>query len=76
MFNDVQDCLEFRSRLIYNQFIAGAADVDDADAGILGEVATEAGDEDLEATGVEEVVVAPEVQEDILGGDDFALMLA
>lgn len=45
-------------------------------AGVVGEVATEAGDEDLEATGVEEVVVAPEVQEDILGGDDLALVLA
>ena len=39
-------------------------------------MATEAGDEDLEAAGVEEVIVAPEVQEDVLGGDDFALVLA
>ena len=39
-------------------------------------MAAEAGDEDLETAGVEEVIVAPEVQEDVLGGDDFALMLA
>ena len=39
-------------------------------------MATEAGDEDLEAAGVEEVVIAPEVQEDVLGGNDFALVLA
>ena len=29
---------------------------------------TEAGDEDLEAAGVEEVVIAPEGKEDVLGG--------
>ena len=39
-------------------------------------MATEAGDEDLKAAGVEEVVIAPEVQEDALGGNDFALALA
>ena len=44
--------------------------------GIFGEGAAETGDEDLEAAGVEEVVIAPEVQEDVLGGDDFALMQA
>ena len=33
---------------------------------------TEAGDEDLEAAGVEEVVIAPEGKEDVLGGDDVA----
>ena len=51
------------------QFVAGAADVDDAEAGVFGEGAAEAGDEDLEAAGVEEVVIAPEGQEDVLGGD-------
>ena len=39
-------------------------------------MATEAGDEHLEAAGVEEVVIAPEVQKNVLGGDDFTLMLA
>ena len=62
--------------LFQYQFVACAADVDDADARVAGEVATEASDEDLEAAGVEEVVVAPEIQEDVLGGDDFALVLA
>ena len=46
------------------------------ESGIFGKGAAEAGDEDLEAPGVEEIVVAPKVQEDVLGGDDFALMLA
>ena len=36
----------------------------------------EAGDKDLEAAGVEEVVVAPERQEDVLGGDDAAAAFA
>ena len=36
----------------------------------------EAGDEDLEAAGVEEVVVTPEGQEDVLGGDDAAAAFA
>ena len=34
------------------------------------EAVAKAGDEGLEATGVEEVVIAPEGQEDALGGDD------
>ena len=36
-------------------------------------MATEAGDEDLEAAGVEEVVVAPEVEEEVLHGYDFSV---
>ena len=32
-----------------------------------------AGDEDLEAAGVEEVVVAPEVEEEVLHGNDFSV---
>ena len=32
----------------------------------------EAGDEDLKAAGVEEIIVAPEGQEEVLGGDDAA----
>ena len=36
-------------------------------------MATEAGDEDLEAAGVEEVVVAPEVEEEVLHGHDFSV---
>ncbi len=58
------------------QLVAGAADVQDLDAGVAGEAVAEAGDEDLEATGVEEVVVAPEGQEDVLGGDDVAAAFA
>ena len=55
------------------QLIACSADVDDADAGVFGEGAAEAGDEDLEAAGVEEVVVAPEVEEEVLHGHDFSV---
>ena len=44
--------------------------------GITGEAVTEAGDEDLEAAGVEEVVIAPEGQEDVLGGDDTSAAFA
>ena len=62
--------------VLCNQFIACSADIDDVELGIFGEGAAETGDEDLEAAGVEEVVIAPEVQEDVLGGDDFALMQA
>ena len=36
---------------------------------------TEAGDKYLEAAGVEEVVIAPEGKEDVLGGDDVAAAL-
>ena len=36
----------------------------------------EAGNEDLEAADVEEIVVAPEGQEDVLGGDDTAAAFA
>ena len=36
----------------------------------------EAGDEDLEAAGVEKVVIAPKGQEDVLGGDDAAAAFA
>ena len=36
----------------------------------------EAGNEDLKAAGVEEIIVAPEGQEDVLGGDDAAAAFA
>ena len=36
----------------------------------------ETGDEDLEAAGVEEGVIAPEGQEDVLGRDDAAAAFA
>ena len=49
-----------KHHLFRKQFVAGAADVDDADAGVFGEGTAQAGDEDLEAAGVEEVVIAPE----------------
>ena len=52
--------------LICNQLIPCPPDVDDADTGIFGEGAAEAGDEDLEAAGVEEVIVAPQVEEEVL----------
>ena len=62
--------------LFCDQLVAGAADVDDADAWVFGEGTAQAGDEDLEAAGVEEVVIAPEGQEDVLGGDDAAAAFA
>ena len=43
---------------------------------IAGKMVTEAGDEDLEAAGVEEVVIAPEGKEDVLGGDDVTAAFA
>ena len=59
-------------RLFRYQFVAGSSDVQDLDTGVAGEAVAETGDKDLEAAGVEEVVVAPERQEDVLGGDDAA----
>ena len=59
--------------LFRNQLVARSPDIDDADAGVFGEGAAEAGDEDLEAAGVEEVVVAPEVEEEVLHGHDFSV---
>ena len=47
-------------RLFAGEFVALAAEVEDVDVGVAGEVVAEAGDEDLEAA----------------GGDDFALVLA
>ena len=58
--------------LFRNQLVARSPDIDDADAGVFGEGAAEAGDEDLEAAGVEEVIVAPQVEEEVLHGNDFA----
>ena len=49
-----------KHHLFRKQFVADASDVQDLDAGIFGEAVMEAGDEDLEAAGVEEVVIAPE----------------
>ena len=60
-------------KLFGNQLVSGAADIDDADAGVFGEGAAEAGDEDLETAGVEEVIVAPEVEEEVLHGHDFSV---
>ena len=65
-----------KSILFSNQFVALSSVVDDADVGIAGEAVAETGDEDLEAAGVEEVVIAPERQEDVLGGDDAAAAFA
>jgi len=48
-----------KHHLFRKQFVADASDVQDLDAGIFGEGTAQAGDEDLEAAGVEEVVVAP-----------------
>ena len=58
------------------QFVACSPDIQNLDAGVAGEAVAEAGDEDLEAAGVEEVVIAPEGQEDVLGGDDAAAAFA
>ena len=49
-----------KHHLFRDQLVARSPDIDDADAGVFGEGAAEAGDEDQEAAGVEEVVVAPE----------------
>ena len=65
-----------KHHLFRKQFVADASDVQDLDAGIFGEAVTEAGDKYLEAAGVEEVVGAPERQEDVLGGDDAAAAFA
>ena len=42
----------------------------------MGKTVAETSNEDLEAAGVEEVVVVPEGQEDVLGGDDAAAAFA
>ena len=65
-----------KSILFSNQFVVLSSVVDDADVGIAGEAVAETGDEDLEAAGVEEVVIAPEGQEDALGGDDTSAAFA
>ena len=62
-----------KHHLFRDQFVARSPDIDDADAGVFGEGAAEAGDEDLEAAGVEEVVVAPEVEEEVLHRHDFSV---
>ena len=62
--------------LLCYQLVACAANIDNPNAWIPREGSAEAGDEDLEAAGVEEVVVAPEGQEDVLGGDDAAAAFA
>ena len=69
----MRECEAFKRASLCYQFVAGTADIDDADAGVAGEVAAETGDEYLEAAGVEEVVVAPEVEEEVLHGDHFAV---
>ena len=65
-----------KSIFFSNQFVALSSVVDDADVGIAGEAVAETGDEDLEAAGIEEVVIAPEGQEDVLGRDDAAAAFA
>lgn len=55
------------------QLVDVSTDVDDADAWFFGEGAAETGDEDLETAGVEEVVVAPQVEEKVLHGYDFSV---
>ena len=65
-----------KHHLFRKQFVADASDVQDLDAGNFGEAVAEAGDEDLEAAGVEEVVIAPEGKEDVLGGDDTSAAFA
>ena len=65
-----------KSILFSNQFVALSSVVDDADVGIAGEAVAETGDEDLKAAGVEEVIIAPEGKEDVLGGDDVAAAFA
>ena len=49
---------------VYQQFIAFASNVHDADAWVGFETAAEFGDEYLKAAGVEEVVVAPDFQKE------------
>ena len=49
-----------KHHLFRKQFVADASDVQDLDAGVFGKAVAEAGDKNLEAAGVEEVVIAPE----------------
>ena len=49
----------FLLSLFRNQLVARSPDIQNLDAGVFGEAVTQAGDENLEAAGVEEVVVAP-----------------
>ena len=62
--------------LFHNQFITYPPDVYDPNARVLGEAVTETSDKYLEAAGVEEVVIAPEGQEDVLGRDAAAAAFA
>jgi len=49
-----------KHHLFRKQFVADASDVQDLDAWVFGEGTAQAGDENLEAAGVEKVVVTPE----------------
>ena len=64
------------SSLFHYQLVACSSNVQDPDAVIAEEAVTEAGDKYLEAAGVEEVVIAPEGKEDVLGGDDVTAAFA
>ena len=57
-------CKESENLFVYQQFIAFASYVHDADAWVGFETATESGDEYLKAARVEEVIVAPYFQKE------------
>ena len=54
------------SILFHDQFVADAAHIDDADGVVFGEFVAELCDEDMQAALVEEGVVAPKIEEDVL----------
>ena len=51
--------------LLGNQFISDAAYIDDTYIFVLGQFVAQFGDEDVQASLIEEGVIAPEVEEDV-----------
>ena len=59
-------CKENENLFVHQQFIALASHVHDADAWVGFETAAKSGDEYQKAAGVEEVVVAPDFEQELI----------
>ena len=59
-----------------NQFISYSAYVDDAYASVFRKFVAQLGDEDVQAAGVEETVIAPKVEQDALRADHLITVFA
>ena len=55
--------------------VPDASDIDDADVLVIRQFMAQLGDEDVEASGIEEAIIAPEFQEDVLALHDVIPIL-